>query len=154
MLSRFVICVLALSAFTACVGEDDKVSDDSADSIPLVADHEERPSYAVRCATEEDGDCYTFVSILDIPGLPGEFFEPAGSLDCPLGDDGPTLGIHVYPGGRINEDGDPGWGELTITYDCGGVIPEDGYRISAEAWVVGDMGTVLHYVAEAEYQAE
>ncbi len=151
---RLLMTAAVLSTFTACLGDDAAKPDDSADSVPLVADREELSTYAVRCATEEDGECYASGGDLEIPGLPGEFFEPAGSLECPIGDDGPTLNLYVYPGGRINGEGEPGRGELTITYDCGGEIPEDGYRISAEAWLVGDMGTVLHYIVEAEYQAE
>jgi hypothetical protein len=151
MLSRFLMTATTLSAFTACVGEGGKL--DSADSIPLVADVEFESGFGLRCADPEySEDCYRIGDIKEgIEVQPGEFFAVAGSDVCPLAIDGPELLLMVNPGGRTGDDGVMGNVYLDVTFDCGGTIPADGELFWAEQWLVGDLGTVLHFIIRGDF---
>ena len=62
--------------------------------------------------------------------------------------------LHVQVNGFTPDDGVNPFGLITVTFHCGDVPPEDGAEYTAEEWLVGDMGTVLHVVAEADFVLE
>jgi hypothetical protein len=159
MLARFLMtaaALCALSTLTACAGEADKA--DSADTGPLVADQEVLNSYGVRCPSAEEleawGECYSVESDLEVKAQPGELFTPAGTFECPDDSAEAQLLLHVQVNGFTPDDGINTFGTITITFHCGDVPPEKGAEYTAEEWLVGDMGTVLHVVAEADFVLE
>lgn len=152
---RLLLTVSALLSLTACFGSTDK-PDDSADSVPLVADSVITAGYGVRCAIPEDGEaCYVMDGMHTFKGQPGELFPSAGSLDCPFEAEAPSLSIHVFPGARLDPEGDGGAeAEITVTFDCAGQDIAEGQMFYAEEWLVGDMGTVLHINISSAFSLE
>lgn len=151
---RLLLCISALLSLVSCVGADSGKLD-SADSVPLVPDAVIQTNYGLRCAIAEDGeDCYSMDSEHEVQAKPDEFFEVVGSKTCPLGDE-PVLLVYANPGGRLAADGD---GMLTvrsqITFDCGGVVPEDGDLFYAEELLIGDLGTVILLSITGDFVAE
>lgn len=153
-MTRICTLCLLITALTACIGADDP-KPDSADSAPLVPDEVIQANYGLRCADLEHGEeCYEMDGENEVQAKPGEFFEAVGSKDCPLGDE-PTLLVYANPGGRLASDGD---GMLTvrtqITFDCGGVVPEDGEIFYVEELLLGDLGTVILVSITGDFVAE
>lgn len=154
-MTRLCTLCLLIATLTACVGADAPDKLDTDDSAALVPDEVIQANYGLRCAIPEDGEeCYEMTGENIVQAQPGEFFSTAGSKDCPLGDE-PVLLVYANPGGRLASDGD---GLLTvrtqITFDCGGVVPEDGELFYAEELLVGDLGTVILVSITGDYVAE
>lgn len=153
---RLLLAIPALLSLLACAGSPKP--DDSADSAPLVADQAVLNSYGVRCPTSDEleawGECYSVESDLEVKAEPGELFTPAGSLECPEDEAEAQLILHVAVNGFTPEDGINSSGLITVSFHCGDETPVDGAEYTAEEWLVGDKGTVLHVAVEADFVAE
>lgn len=153
---RLILTVPALLSLTACAGGSKP--DDGADSVPLVADLELTSSYGVRCPTatelESLGECYSVENDLEVEAEPGELFAPVGSMDCPDDSAEAQLLLHVAVNGFTPDDGINTLGLITITFHCGDETPEEGAEYTADVWLVGDKGTVVHLIAEADFVLE
>ena len=147
---RLLLCIPALLALVSCVGAD-STTPDSADSAPLVADHELVIRSAVRCADATLEECYVSESEVTLLGQPGERFGLMGVEGCPTG---PDAELSAYIGGGTLDDAGESFQRVDLAFDCGEAEPVDGYLFTAEYWMVGDMGSVLPVWVEAGFNAE
>lgn len=147
---RLLLCIPALLALVSCVSAD-SAKPDSADSVPLVADHDLVIRSAVRCADAALEECYMSESEVTLLGEPGERFGTAGVEGCPTG---PDAELSAYIGGGTLDDAGESVERVDLTFDCGEAEPVDGYLFTAEYWMIGDMGSVLRVWVEADFNAE